>query len=248
MTASRWQATLVPARMLLPALTVMGVLMIASLAHAADPKMIVVFVDRSGSTEKDLGLYKTELATVSDRVNGGDRFVVAPISDVSLTSFEAVVDEELPVFSFWSDSDIKYARKLKEIKAKIASSLEAFMSSKQKSRRTAILDALTMAQKLFHGEPRKKVLVILSDMIEDSEQFNFERIQLAKRTQEIIGQQRKSGLLPDLGSVHVYVAGASANSSAKEHDLEAFWVAYLRAAGSDVDPSRYGHTLLNFRE
>jgi hypothetical protein len=225
---------------------------VSGLAGASEKpasKCVVTFVDLSGSAAKDRALYQADLEKLRTRLQAGDRVVVAPITAKSLTEFRPAVDQEIPTFSMWTDNEIKYKKKVRDLLAGIAAETQRLLASTEKSQKTAVFDALTVAAKLFQGESRRKVLVFFSDMIEDSDRYNFERLQLtSKKIREIVDQHRKSQLLPDLRGVRVYVAGASAASSAKAREVEEFWMTYLRDAGADMDSSHYAHTLLNYHE
>ena len=82
------------------------------------------------------------------------------------------------------------------------------------SDRTEILNALSVAARVLDSgeakEAKRKVLVIFSDMVEESQLYNFRRDELSdKRISAIIAAERASGRLPDLNGVHVWKAGAS---------------------------------------
>ncbi|MGH7964907.1 MAG: hypothetical protein ACRERD_24350, partial [Candidatus Binatia bacterium] len=107
----------------------------------------------------------------------------------------------------------------------------------------------TLAEKIFHDEQRRRVLVLVSDMLEDSEQYNFERLKLTDDfTRRVIEDHRKKGRLPDLGGAKVYVAGASATSANKALDVQSFWLAYCKAANADLAPQNYGPALMSFEK
>jgi hypothetical protein len=86
-------------------------------------------------------------------------------------------------------------------------------------------------------------------MLEDSEEYNFERLKLTDDfTQRVIEEQKKKGRLPDLSGAKVYVAGASAQSANKALDVQRFWLAYCKAANADLAPQSYGPALINFEK
>lgn len=126
------------------------------------------------------------------------------------------------------------------------------------SQSTDLLNSFQLAGKVF-GEDRfknasNKILVIFSDMIEDSENYRFERDNLDnQRISIIIKKEKDEGGLPDLRGVKVYIAGATANSSsfnqvkpAQIYSIEKFWMKYFAACGANITDSRYATRLLNF--
>jgi hypothetical protein len=113
---------------------------------------------------------------------------------------------------------------------------------------TEILDSLNIADTLFHDEKeRKKILVILSDMIEDSKEYNFDKDKITDEyINNVIRDRQKNNLLPNLTGVKVYAAGASAADSNKFRAVQTFWARYLTKTGADFSPHRYGHSLITF--
>jgi hypothetical protein len=94
-----------------------------------------------------------------------------------------------------------------------------------------------------------KVLVLLSDMIEDSDMGNFERLQLDDSlTRREIERQRKAGLLPDLRGVRVYVVGANAVPMDRAAAIERFWRSYFSTCGATLGPGAYSRALPSFEE
>ena len=107
---------------------------------------------------------------------------------------------------------------------------------------TRILDSLIVAQSLFDGDRERKVrwLVVLSDMLEDSERARFEKQELSDSfVRKLIDRQKTSGALPKLPGVQVFVAGASARTSGKFLEVQRFWTQYLKEAGTAIEPGRY---------
>ena len=115
------------------------------------------------------------------------------------------------------------------------------------SLQTDIFSSLVLAQKLFHDEPRHKVLVLMSDMIEDHPPYRFEEVSWSPATNEkILAELGAKGLIPDLSGVCVYVSGASARSANTAARIGDFWRTYFQRTKADMDPSRYAHVLLHW--
>ena len=111
------------------------------------------------------------------------------------------------------------------------------------------MNSLVLAEKIFAGDRRRRVLILLSDMLEDSEEYNFERIHVTEEfARQVIEDNRRPGQLPDLGGATVYVAGASARSASKVHEVQRFWLEYSKAANARLIPQNYGPALTNFNE
>jgi len=85
-----------------------------------------------------------------------------------------------------------------------------------------IIISETVAERVCKSfsQPRK-VLVIMSDMLEDSEHYNIERLKLtAHEAARIVEAERRAGRLADLHDVRVYVIGASVPSDDKLMEVE----------------------------
>src|SRR5947208_10277189 len=112
---------------------------------------------------------------------------------------------------------------------------------------TDIFSSLVMAEKIFSGDSRRKVLVLMSDMIEDNPPYKFDAMSWRPGTTErllvdLAAKQR----LADLTGVCVYVSGASAATAQLVAEIARFWDAYFRRARADFDPSRYAPMLLHW--
>ena len=106
-----------------------------------------------------------------------------------------------------------------------------------------------IAETIFHKEKREKILVLLSDMIQDSKEYDFSSTKITNDyINKVIRYRQRKNLIPDLGGVKVYVAGASGSDSHKYRSIERFWARYFQKAGADYSHHRYGHTLISFEK
>lgn len=220
---------------------------------------VVVFVDFSGSiTGADQASFRQELeGDILPSLSEGDRLIIAPINDKTLTDFRPLVDATLPAkpkFNGFLDNVLKHNKKTKEIddqvlrlKDKTRREVANIFAKRYAAPKTDIFSSLLLAEKLFHNEPRRKVLVLMSDMIEDTPPYDFERISWNPATiQKTLAELDAKGLIPRLSGICVYVSGASAKSADLAENISRFWLAYFRRAGADMDPSRYAHVLLQW--
>ncbi len=220
---------------------------------------IVVFIDFSESIGRsDRALYEQDF---SDRIipslSAGDRILIAPINDKTLTAFHPLLDETFPPkpeFDGWLDNTLKYERQAKEADAQVVKLKESIQrqvagifDARSASQQTDILSSLLIAQKLFHNQPRRKVLVLMSDMIADYPPYRFDRIAWSpSANQKILSELDEKGLIPDLSGVCVYVSGVSARSAELASRIGHFWQEYFQRTKADMDPSRYAHVLLHW--
>jgi hypothetical protein len=213
-------------------------------------RVLAVLVDMSGSTNKARRtVYRNAFKKIFQNLQNGDRIVVGTITGRSYIDFKPVVDAEIPKRSIW-DNRIAYEQNLTKTKKNIKASVEKLLSARRGTPRTEIINSLNIADKIFHNEKeRQKILIVLSDMIQDSREYNFDRVKVTNAyTNKIIKARKKQNLLPDLKTVKVYVAGASASDSKKFRSIEKFWNRYFAATGANFSLQRYGHSLLEFEK
>lgn len=213
------------------------------------PRAIVVFVDMSGSTNKARRtVYRNAFEKIYQNLRQGDRIVVGTITSHSYIDFKPVIDAEIPKESIWTNR-LKFEQNLAKTKNDIQKSVDRLLSRKRGTPYTEILNSLNIVDTFFHKEKRKKILVILSDMIQDSKQYKFGRHKISnKYISNVIRNQKEQNLVPNLADVKVYVAGASAPNSKKFRSIQKFWARYFTESKADFSTHRYGHSLLEFEK
>jgi hypothetical protein len=214
-----------------------------------ESRVIVVFVDMSGSTNHARRtVYREGFEKIYEGLDQGDRIMVGTITGRSYIDFKPALDVEIPKKSLWVNR-IRFERNLTETKEKIREEVEKLLSQKKGTQRTEILNSLNIADTIFHNEKRKKILVILSDMIQDSREYNFEKAPVTDAyIDQIVRYREKHNLIPNLSDVKIYVAGASGSDSHKFRAVAKFWTRYFEKTGADFSLHRYGHSLISFEK
>jgi len=213
-----------------------------------NPRLIIIFVDMSDSANlARRTVCKEAFEKVYQNLRQGDRVVVGTITSRSYTEFKPTVDADIPKKTIW-DNRLQFEKKLANTKEKIRGETHKLLSRERGTMLTEILDSLNIADIIFHDEKeREKILVLLSDMIEDSKECNFDKDKITDEyIDKVIRDRQKNKLIPNFTGVKVYVAGASAADSDKFRAVQAFWACYLTKRGADFSPHRYGHSLINF--
>jgi len=211
-------------------------------------RVIMILVDMSDSTnEARPTVYKEAFEKVYRNLRQGDRVVVGTITSRSYIDFKATVDEEIPKKTLL-DNRLEFERSLTHSKEKIRGEVNKLLSQKRGSGLTEILESLNIADTIFHDEKeRQKILVIFSDMIQDSKEYKFDRDEITDEyINNVIAHREKNNLLPNLTGVKIYVAGASAAESNRFRAIQTFWARYFTKIGADFSPHRYGHSLISF--
>lgn len=84
--------------------------------------------------------------------------------------------------------------------------------------------------------------MIMSDMIEDSATYNFQKEKLTDaRIDQIIEHEKAKGLLPDLNNVQVYAVKSATQQSREVYEsIERFWLRYFKECGATLERANYG--------
>lgn len=226
------------------------------------PKVICVLFDLSESTRatKVRETYLHDFKAILEKTTLGDGLVAGLITQSSVTELELPINQNFPAFqpntnnALYKRGEEKQAKEnLQRTKEKVYSVVESLLvGSHRKIMKTDILSSLQVAARAFqsYSQPRK-ILVIMSDMIEDSDHYNFETEKLTpRRIQAIIEEQehKNRNRIPNLKGVKVYVLGATALNPERFNEIHDFWASYLRKCGADLEPQNYGAAFIVFDE
>lgn len=237
---------------------ILGAVIFPVLAYSAEHQSKVVFVlfDISDSTKKGetRNRYLEDFKVVLNKINPGDVIVADRIAEASITKSTFPVKEEFEKPSFFEGGPLKdkmLKKRHNERKDKIINDVEKIILKQDvKVPYTDILSSLHIAEKVFKSYKRNKyVLVIMSDMLEESSDYNFAKKTLTeKRINEIISIEKKKKRIPDLTNVKVYVTGATAENRDRFFAIQNFWLRYFKECGANLSKENYGSALLNFNE
>ena len=214
----------------------------------------VVLLDRSVSVKADTSIYDDAVRRLTKAVQPGDRFVMGAITATSGTDFRLSVDESLPdamPSQGMMDEPKQYEKEkasrdaqIRDAKDRIDKGVQRFLHADTTAAKSAIFESLFVVAPLIEADQRKHVLVILSDMLEDSSAADFERqLPTDASTKRLIERQEKDHTIPNLAGVAVCVAGAVASPPERAAAVERFWRSYLEKAGATIAPGSYARTL-----
>jgi hypothetical protein len=234
-------------RNVVAAILAVGIGMLAGPAEAKTKSVLVLF-DLSSSTREHREEYSRYFEEILASMKGGDMLLVSKIVARPTGASTVEVKQEFPAFSMFTENEIKYKGKMKRIKEGVGEKVRGVLAGN--SNATPILDSLMQAERVFKLYPRdKKVIVLMSDMVEEGKRYNFARSQLSgKQADETLAGLKKGGRLPDLKGAKVYVAGARHPDPDKAMRIREFWLRYFRECGAEAAKENYGPELLKFDE
>lgn len=95
-------------------------------------------------------------------------------------------------------------------------------------------DKLKLAEDFVMGKTRlisQNVIVVLSDMIQDSNEYSFNTSKgiTEKQSQSYIDELTKTGKIPDLSDCQIFVIGATGKNPAQIDNIKSFWTRYFSA-------------------
>ncbi|MBC8181878.1 hypothetical protein H8E88_12230 [candidate division KSB1 bacterium] len=220
-------------------------------------KTVCVFFDLSLSTAKKeiRESYCNNLKLIMKSINHGDVIVGGLITQKSISELAFCFQYEFPKFVPSTNNPLFKKSELKQFQNRIvvvkdsllAVADSVIMSLNARIMKTEIMSAMQVAERVFSRDKSRKVLVIMSDMIEDSPLHRFQTDNLTtQRIQTKIENERKNNMLPNLKDVNVYVLGATAKSTKKYLQIRNFWKGYFDACEATLID--YGSSLIRFSE
>jgi hypothetical protein len=222
---------------------------------------IIFLVDFSGSVKANLPNYWKTIGVVTgctsdmevtgsricEKIRPKDKIILVKITGESRRKAEIIADIYFPK-RHWNTGKSMFRKMMLPKRTNFRDDIRRAFSNPTLAKDTEILGAIRLAQQYFEGvKAKKNMLIILSDMIEESEFYNFKRNTVCPKA--ILENEEKNGRLPDLAGIKVYISGASAESAKKFDEVKRFWVAYFDKTGATfAERDYYPSELLDFPE
>lgn len=223
-------------------------------------KVVCILFDLSETTNTpDIRKnYIDKFRFVLNSMKPGDAIEAALITEKSLSELDLSINCEFPIIEPLTDTELAKRMAKMQMDSLLTFKKDSILSvadsilfkPKRKILYTEIMSSLQIADRIFKSfnQPRK-ILIIFSDMIEDSYKYNFEKENLTdERISKIIKTETEKKLIPELKQVKVYVAGASHINSERYNMIKNFWFEYFRSCNADLSSQNYGAALIRFDE
>lgn len=211
---------------------------------------ICALFDLSQSAQSVRTGYLGDFDKVLGQASEGVLLLGTGITADSLATGRFEINSEIPKFNPFLDNRLNFRKKLERAQAAAREQARSLLQSPSTAS-TDLLGGMQLAGKALEGDAaraaKSRVLILFSDMIEESDRYNFQRDDLTeRRIAAIIAQEKNAGHLPSLNGVTVWVAGAGGQSRSKYLQIQDFWLKYFQAAGADLRSSHYGAALMDF--
>ena len=243
---------------------VIGVLVLALLLSCGiigkqkNKTCVCLLLDLSGSTQNMTirKMYAEAAHKVVHALEPGDALIAGRITEMSLSEPKFCVQHVFKKFlpsvnnPLYERAEKKAFLKLTQsVKDSLLHQIDATLFNFNKEiGRTEIMGAIRVAARIFKNyHYSRNILVILSDMIEDSHYYNFKTIHFSEnRIRQILLKEKKAGRLPALNGVRVYVAGA--REEKPYESVRRFWFAYFDSCRASLQRENYGTILIRFEK
>ena len=222
-------------------------------------KNIVVLLDKTASVKDQKGVFSSAVKKIIGSLGPGDRFRLAEITGSSAADFDFVLKSRIPKNPSYNvletneaeyrDTVNKLDKKRKLIRQKLLEQTKSELAKRPSAMQTDLFGAIYTASLYLSDKKGKKILVVLSDMIEENDHWRFNKVKWTPTLeQKILSREEKLGLVPNMHGIEVYVIGARGNSLEVMQNIRHFWEAYFKKAGATFTEDHYAHTLLDWSE
>lgn len=224
-----------------------------------EKKIFLVFFDISASVKSDSykKAYHDNFKLIETSFKPGDVVVAGLITENSLTELQLPINFHFDEFIASTDNnlfakaeEVKFNSKFLLLKDSLLNIVDSLFNNSRDVQKTEILSSMHLAEKIFKSYPEyKKIMIIMSDMIEDSEIINLNKVSLnIDFTNNFIKEKIDNGEIPNLKDVKIYIAGAYCSSSEKYKQIQNFWLKYFESCNANLSLQNYNSALINFRE
>lgn len=218
---------------------VMVLIVLCGCRRSEEPKHIVILLDMSKSIDpKSRNEAFAAIKRLSTKLERGDQLVIVPITS------DALVESSGRVLRFtWSEHREPYDADLRQKRADVSDALDqlAVQFKMMPGNRTDIFGALEVAREEFYREnvAAKRQLIILSDLIEDDQQFNFSSDQRLATEKQAVSLARSLTMKPMPFVPEPELAVLRSNelpklSPERRKAIQAFWIIYLTSKTNRV--------------
>lgn len=208
-------------------------------------RSFIVFIDLSVSTKNDRSLYKEYLMSLTDVLEGGDEISVFPITSKTMSDAQPLLDKRyFPKKERFENPFIYNSKKTKfinELKSQITNVCEK-IDELPPTPYSDIFSAFAVAADKL-PDRKKKYIIILSDMVEDSvigqRRYNFQRDRVNEDyCVRLIKTLENEKLLPNLSGTTILIYGAKSSdetlSDNQYRSIRKFWELYAKQIGASL--------------
>ncbi|MHB1925893.1 MAG: hypothetical protein ACYCRD_01325 [Leptospirillum sp.] len=218
-------------------------------------KTVLILLDKTASVKDQNTVFSEAINRIIDSLNPGDHFRMALITGESDADFDFVASLDVqknPPYNpletneaVYKDTIAQQAQQRKTLIAGLKSKVQEALKAKPTAQTTDLFGAIYASSLYFNRVRDQKILVILSDMIEEDPNWRFNHLRWNEHIRKVIlAHEKKLGLIPDMRGICLYVVGAKAPSLEMLQNIRFFWTRYFQEAHAGFSPDRYAHTML----
>jgi hypothetical protein len=196
-------------------------------------------------------VYRQAWAQILERLKSGDHVVLALAAGRLDTKRESstlreVVERDIPEYHVWQDNPVTYREKADGVRRDLTAQIERLFT-RPRADRSELIRSVREAGRMLKAETRRsRVLIILSDLLEDSDAYQFASMRLTDATTTAIITRTRASGLPTLAQVDAFTVVPGTVSPTKSDEVERFWTKFLQASGASLPVDHFG-TLAAYR-
>ncbi len=210
-----------------------------------------VLIDQTAKSKAVQDRVANNFSQLLNSLKPGD--IIAGVGVNENTEQEAVNEfsETMPTFNFITDNEQRHKIVVSAIKNRIQTAVADIINTK--ATHTDLMGGFVLAGKFFAGSQAlshsRKILIVFSDGIEQSEDYNFTDIKTLEGNgiTTIINREKRFNRIPDLSNVEIHMVGVNlaldpqADMTREKLSLVSkFWKMYFIETGSKIDTANYG--------
>src|SRR5438132_11623757 len=207
--------------------------------NSVHSRVTTVLFDLSGSTSPQAirQQYLKDFSKILNQTASGGVIAADIIDDNPLAHSTFPINESFDRYEPMNEHKLDYERRVHQKRDAVIKQADTIVRKPAGRPGSSVIDSMQLAERVFATfEGDHKLLVIFSDMIEQSRRYDFTGENLtAARIGQIIAKEQSAGRLPELQDVEVCVVGAGAATSGgvpaeKLLSITEFWPQSFKAA------------------
>lgn len=204
-------------------------------------------IDMSKSAVPHHANYWVACSTLCRSLLPNTRLIIGEIKDLTEAQFRVRFHDILPQESI-NDIPSKIDSRRVNFYNKLNKAIGELSKSRNYSSSTDILSVFSVFSNTFPDSSHNRVLIIFSDMLHSTKEFDLEKIPVDSQfTYNILNRLRGTPRLPNLHNVMIYVFGATAPDEVRYRAVKDFWTALIRETGATLVNYSYSYIEVDFK-
>jgi hypothetical protein len=213
------------------------------------PATVVFLLDTTLTVQHFDAFRRAWIRTVAE-LRDGDHVVLAVVKGDARGgpggAFPYLIERTMPAYSIWKPYE-EYRKEKAAVEKELLAAFETALTVGRFDKTLLLSSVRSLAEHLASDAGGPRVIIIASDMLEDSEYGAFEQRAITPSFLSRLIADERNLLRDKLKGVEVHVVAAGAATDKKALEVRRFWEALFRATGARLTPSWYAGELIGLR-